>query len=153
MTNSDHYVNIFLVKEREIIKAANEKELMMVDIWKKILQVSEISVTDHFLELGGDSIKAIQIQIELAKRGCQISVKDMMQYGTLKELCEHMTEREEEEDEYTADPAWISQEAKILGIDADAIENGCGLTVMQEGILMLDMVEIERANVICIMKG
>lgn len=124
------------VKERQIVQSSNEKERLMVEIWKQILHIDEVSVIDNFFDLGGDSIKAIQIQIELAKKGYKLSIRDIMHYSSLKELCNHIEENQVIKSDYTTEKDVIIQEAEILGISSEDIENICGLTVMQEGIFM-----------------
>jgi acyl carrier protein len=38
----------------------NEQEQILVDIFKKLLQVERVSITDNFFEAGGHSLLAIQ---------------------------------------------------------------------------------------------
>jgi len=45
----------------------NELEQMLVDIWKKFLGVSQISIYDDFFDLGGDSLMAVQLIPKLCK--------------------------------------------------------------------------------------
>ncbi|WP_460267402.1 acyl carrier protein, partial [Clostridium tertium] len=43
------------------ISPRNEIEKVMAEIWKELLNVDELGVNANFFELGGDSIKALQV--------------------------------------------------------------------------------------------
>ena len=43
----------------------NEAEAALLAIWQRVLPAAEIGVTDHFFELGGDSVLATQLLFEL----------------------------------------------------------------------------------------
>lgn len=64
----------------------SETEQEMLAVWKDILQESNISVHHNFFELGGDSIKAVQIAAALAERGVAVEVKDILTYGTISQI-------------------------------------------------------------------
>lgn len=61
--------------EKEVIKAMEE-----------ILGVENISMKDNFYQLGGDSIKAIQISSKLKNVGLNIKVKDILSYDFIGEI-------------------------------------------------------------------
>ncbi len=63
---------------------SNEEKL--IQIWKKILKVDNISVTDNFFDIGGDSISAIDMQIEALKYGLNFEYGDIFNFPTIKEL-------------------------------------------------------------------
>ncbi len=55
------------VAEREIIPPRNEIESRLLDIWQKELAIQELSVLDDFFEIGGDSLKAVQLVLSINK--------------------------------------------------------------------------------------
>ena len=61
-------------------------ELKLLQIWKNILQLKEISLTDNFFDIGGDSISAIKMQIEALKYNFNFEYADIFKYPTIKEL-------------------------------------------------------------------
>lgn len=63
---------------------SNEEKL--IQIWKKILKVDTISITDNFFDIGGDSISAIDMQIEALKYGLNFEYGDIFNFPTIKEL-------------------------------------------------------------------
>ena len=64
--------------------SSNEEKLLQ--IWKNILKTDDISVDDNFFDIGGDSISAIQIQIESLKYGLKFEYADIFNYPTVKKL-------------------------------------------------------------------
>src|SRR5690625_3442380 len=72
--------------ENNYIKPKNNNEKKMAEIWKKALKLGDVGLEDNFFELGGDSILAIQI-INTAKReGITLTVDQIFEYKTIKEI-------------------------------------------------------------------
>lgn len=72
---------------------AIEKELAA--IWSEVLGTENIAADQSFFELGGDSIKALQVSARLHQAGKQIAVKDIFSRPTIKELAPYVrTERQ-----------------------------------------------------------
>ena len=61
-------------------------EQEILTIWKSILSLDEISVDDDFFDIGGDSLCALRLQLELMKVGYNISYSDIFKYTTIKDL-------------------------------------------------------------------
>lgn len=64
----------------------DEKEGILADIWKEVLNKDNIGVCDNFFMLGGDSIKIIQITSKLLKHGYKIGMHDFFKYPTIDKL-------------------------------------------------------------------
>jgi len=50
-----------ICKRAEYVAPRNEIETKIVEIWEEVLDLERIGIEDNLFELGGDSIKAIQI--------------------------------------------------------------------------------------------
>ena len=48
-----------------LILPRTETEQVLYDLWKKVLKVPALSVTDHFVSLGGDSLAAVELLFAL----------------------------------------------------------------------------------------
>lgn len=57
-------------------------------IFEKLLCISPISIDDNFFEIGGDSILALKLQIELLNRNINISYADIFVHNTIRKLSE-----------------------------------------------------------------
>ncbi|WP_346961706.1 amino acid adenylation domain-containing protein [Clostridium sp.] len=69
------FVNYNTSSEKELVKAMEE-----------ILGIENISMSDNYYQLGGDSIKAIQISSKLKNVGLNIKVKDILSYDSIQEI-------------------------------------------------------------------
>ncbi|WP_404581180.1 amino acid adenylation domain-containing protein [Paenibacillus sp. RC21] len=65
-------------------------EETLVTIWQAVLGVSPVGIQHHFLDLGGDSIKAIQVSSRLYQAGYKVDVKDLFKYTTIELLSPHV---------------------------------------------------------------
>ncbi|GFN33044.1 non-ribosomal peptide synthetase [Paenibacillus xylaniclasticus] len=74
----------------EYIAPASSMEVLLAEIWKEVLKVEKVGLTDNFFQMGGDSIKAIQITSRLMKSQLKLSIKDLMQYPTIAQLVDHI---------------------------------------------------------------
>lgn len=77
----------------------DSNELKLLQIWKNILHLKEISLTDNFFDIGGDSISAIKMQIEALKYNFDFEYADIFKYPTIKELAKKTKDSIETKDE------------------------------------------------------
>jgi amino acid adenylation domain-containing protein/non-ribosomal peptide synthase protein (TIGR01720 family) len=68
----------------------NELETKLLDVWSKILNKKEIGTNSNFFELGGDSIKAIQLVSRAKQYGINIEVKDIFKYLNIENISKHI---------------------------------------------------------------
>ncbi|AZK48668.1 non-ribosomal peptide synthetase [Paenibacillus lentus] len=66
-----------------VIPASNPQEKMLVQVWEEVLQIEPIGVHHNFFELGGDSIKALQIAARLSKEGYKLDTRHMFKNPTI----------------------------------------------------------------------
>ncbi len=89
--------------ENEILIAPrNAAEAGLYEVFAKILPVKNISVTDTFFELGGDSLRAAVLYEELKKRyKIQVPLKYIFQHSSIEELASYITNNQETGKNYT----------------------------------------------------
>ena len=68
----------------------NEREILLSKVFAEVLGHEQVGVEDHFLNLGGDSIKAIQIVSRLQNAQFKLSLRDLFIYPTIAELAPHL---------------------------------------------------------------
>lgn len=67
----------------------NPTEQKLVEVWKEVLNLKEISVTDNFFELGGHSLKATRlVQLIWKQLNVKVELSDIFQYSTVRELAQ-----------------------------------------------------------------
>jgi len=76
--------------KKEIKLPKNETEKKIYKAWEKILEVSNISMTDNFFTLGGHSLKAVALVAELQK-DFEIKLNDVFKYQTIEEMAKNLT--------------------------------------------------------------
>lgn len=84
-----------LITEKEFIKYETNVEHELVKAMEEILGVENISMNDNYYQLGGDSIKAIQISSKLKNIGLDIKVKDILIHDYIKEIAASIEEGRE----------------------------------------------------------
>ena len=91
--NNSHYV-----------APVSEVEARLAEIWEQVLSREKAGVEDDFFELGGDSIKALQISAKMRKAGYKLDVKDIFIHRTIREAADYV-----QEDEITNLPEEVPQ--------------------------------------------
>ncbi len=65
-----------------------EAERKIANIMGEVLGVREVNIYDEFLDLGGNSIIAVKVEMEMEKYKIPITVPDLYEYKTVKDLAE-----------------------------------------------------------------
>ncbi|MCP4155951.1 MAG: AMP-binding protein, partial [bacterium] len=68
-----------LNSDRAYSAPGNIIEKILAGIWQKVLGINTISINDNFFEIGGDSIKTIQIVSRMKKMGYKLEMRDIFQ--------------------------------------------------------------------------
>ncbi|QIR33194.1 non-ribosomal peptide synthetase [Bacillus velezensis] len=64
----------------------NELEEQLSVIWLEVLGAKQVGIEDSFFELGGDSIKALQVSARLGRYGWKMTASDLFRHPSIKEL-------------------------------------------------------------------
>ncbi|MCK4258363.1 MAG: amino acid adenylation domain-containing protein [Halanaerobiales bacterium] len=104
--------------EAEYVAAKTSIEEILVAIWQKILRVESIGVNDNFFEVGGDSIKAIQMSSMLRKEGLKVETRDFFLHPTIKELSKAVKKIKR-----VIDQSVVEGEVKLTPIQSSFFEN------------------------------
>ncbi|MGG4217920.1 non-ribosomal peptide synthase/polyketide synthase [Paenibacillus jamilae] len=67
----------------------NDMEQQMVEIWKQNLGVSIIGIDDNYFDLGGHSLKAIQMVSQARAIGFEIGINQVFQYQTIRQMSDY----------------------------------------------------------------
>ncbi|MCY1073919.1 type I polyketide synthase [Archangium lansingense] len=115
----------------------NELEQRIAEAWQGVLGIDKVGIHDNFLELGGDSVQAIQIIARGNQLGLQLNPQQFFQYSTIAELAgmlSSMLSKQAEQGPVTG-PALLtpgqrhffeqaprepSRISRVLGLDVDS---------------------------------
>lgn len=83
------------ITENDVIKETyiaptNEEEEILASVWRDVLGRDRISIKDNFYNLGGDSIKSIQIGSRLNQLGYKLGVEHMLKNPVLEDLAKYL---------------------------------------------------------------
>ena len=73
------------------VAPSTEQEKALVSAIEETLGIDKVSVLDNFFDIGGDSLKSIELIAELEKRGYHTDTKTIFACETIKELAELLT--------------------------------------------------------------
>ena len=76
---------------KKYIAPINKLEIQIAQIFENLLAISPISTDDNFFDIGGDSLLAMSLQLELLKLNINITYSDIFMFPTVKELSNYIT--------------------------------------------------------------
>ncbi|MFC2146129.1 amino acid adenylation domain-containing protein, partial [Acidobacteriota bacterium] len=74
----------------EYAAPSNEIEEILTNTWSNVLGNEKIGINDNFFEIGGDSIKAIQIASKLQKHNLKMEVNQVFLHKTIRQLAKYL---------------------------------------------------------------
>jgi non-ribosomal peptide synthase protein (TIGR01720 family) len=96
----------------------NEIQEILVHVWSEVLGVEKVGISNNYYSLGGDSIKAIQISAKLREHNLKVSIRDLLQHQTIKELSPYVANSLNEVNQDI-----VSGEVKLTPIQKAFFEN------------------------------
>lgn len=84
-----------LDENKNIVKARNEVEKKLVEIWQEVLGINNIGINQNFFEIGGDSLSAIKLlNLINIKFNMQITIKAIFDMPTIQDLAVHIKQND-----------------------------------------------------------
>ncbi|MDN4015109.1 condensation domain-containing protein [Chryseobacterium gambrini] len=77
--------------KNEYVAPVTVHQRILVEVCAQVLKYESISIKDNFYNLGGDSIKSIQIVSRLRQQGYSLKVEHILQYPVLEDLSRYIT--------------------------------------------------------------
>lgn len=84
-------LNDYETENLDNIVPINELESQIKNIFEKLLSTPNIGIDDNFFDLGGDSVAAINLQIELLKSNLELTYSDIFECPTIRTLAEKIS--------------------------------------------------------------
>ncbi|MED1913794.1 non-ribosomal peptide synthase/polyketide synthase [Bacillus thuringiensis] len=76
--------------KNEYVAPRTAAEQAVALVWQTVLGTQRIGLRDNFFDLGGDSIKAIQVSSRLLQAGYKLDIKDLFKHPNVAELALHL---------------------------------------------------------------
>lgn len=81
-----------MIKETEYEKPKNEVERKLVEICREVLSLEEISVTDNFFDIGGDSLNIVSFVIKTKKElNIEIPLNEVYKSSTIRQIANYIS--------------------------------------------------------------
>ncbi|MFO5493094.1 MAG: amino acid adenylation domain-containing protein, partial [Cuspidothrix sp.] len=86
---------VTIQRQTEKVTARTETEAILTDIWKNVLNVTDISINDGFFAAGGDSVLAVILADRIARRfDREFSVTSLFKYATIRDLATYLGDKQ-----------------------------------------------------------
>ncbi|MCG8614301.1 MAG: AMP-binding protein, partial [Pseudomonadales bacterium] len=85
------------------------QQQVLYDTWSAVLKTDAFSLDDRFFNLGGDSIKALQVASRLKSQGWIMAVKALFDHQSIRELAPHIQEISSKRNDRHASSRMITQ--------------------------------------------
>jgi amino acid adenylation domain-containing protein len=72
--------------ERAFAAPRTPVEEALVDVWRDVLGIEQIGIDDNFFDLGGDSIRSMQIHVRAQDRGLHFTIEQLFHHQTIRDL-------------------------------------------------------------------
>ncbi|GMQ63366.1 non-ribosomal peptide synthetase family protein [Vallitalea maricola] len=130
------------------VKPKTSLEKQLVSLYEKVLNIKKVGVTDDFFELGGDSLKAMELIVKADKLEIGLEIKDVYNYPTIRKLTQKDSELNFHKYENTIDIITKKINRKKSG---DILITGATGWL---GIhLVNDLLKETKDNIYCIVRG
>lgn len=67
-------------------------EMALCEIWRRVLKLTQLGIDDDFFEIGGDSINALEISVQVRKcfDGLELDVAQLLEFPTVAQLARQL---------------------------------------------------------------
>ncbi|MDK1288851.1 non-ribosomal peptide synthase/polyketide synthase [Pseudoalteromonas umbrosa] len=128
------------LNDSSFIAPQSQVEIKISDIWQEVLERPEISVNDHFFNIGGDSIRALGVVGKSRKEKLDISLKDLYDNPTIRQLANWLEENNLlDAQEFEVAPFALLNDAEKENLDLDLLDDAFPQTRLQQGMLFHSM--------------
>lgn len=70
-----------------------ETEKKIMNVWKDVFERDDIGIDDDFFEIGGDSLKAMRIYMQLTKETAEIEIDDFFECLTIRSIAKKVDDK------------------------------------------------------------
>ncbi|MFD3484679.1 amino acid adenylation domain-containing protein, partial [Streptomyces sp. NPDC058665] len=116
----------------EYLAPSSEQEKILADVWCEVLGVNRVGVRENFFDLGGDSIRSVQVLAAARSRGLTFDLQHLFQHRTVERLAPLCTSHEARAQELK--PFSMVSTGDRARMPADAVD-AYPMTALQMGMI------------------
>lgn len=137
-------VDLYAIEtDAEYVAPTTEQEKILVSAIEATLGIDKVGIMDNFFDIGGDSLKAIELISKLEKQGYHTDTKTIFECDTVKELAEKLTVTETEQEIFDYSGDIPATDAQMRVYTAQSM-NGDSTTYNVPYVFQVDSVDIHR---------
>ncbi|HTF65074.1 MAG TPA: condensation domain-containing protein, partial [Edaphobacter sp.] len=121
-------------REQPYSAPSTTAEKALAQVWEEVLHVQRVGVDDNLFNLGGDSIRSIQLRARSLQVGVDFTLRDLFQYQTIRRLAAHLGSNTENDEVAYIEPFTLVPESDRDTLPAD-LEDAYPLASLQLGML------------------
>ncbi|WP_420643163.1 amino acid adenylation domain-containing protein [Candidatus Leptofilum sp.] len=133
--------------ERPYTPPRTPNEETLANIWGRVLNVPRVGIDDNYFELGGDSIRSVQILSQAKQAGLNFSVEQLFDLQTIAQLSNQitlLTAAEANAETTQPDPFCLISTADRAKLPPE-VEDAYPLSKLQAGMLFHTELEADTA--------
>ena len=111
---------------------ANDGERLLAEVWKEVLGLLEVGVDQNFFQLGGDSIRSIQVHALARKRGFEFELSAIFKHQTIRAIVAENAAKPSPRPEAGRFALLTQEDRKLV---APGIEDAYPLSALQAGMV------------------
>jgi len=119
-------------------------EELLADIWGEVLELDRVGIRDNFFDIGGDSIRSIQVLARIRKAGLEFSLSQLFQYQNIEELARVVEPARLEADCRVTEPFVLVTDEERQKLTEDVVD-AYPLSALQQGMLFYSELNPESA--------
>jgi amino acid adenylation domain-containing protein len=105
----------------EFVQAESPSELFIEKCWKKFIRIQKIGIDDNFFDLGGTSLMAIKILIDINQVAeKKLTVVHLFQYATIRQIANFIDHEQDELDNFigqlSENETLVSGDIAVIGM-------------------------------------
>lgn len=109
--------NPLFPRKESYVSPQDFNEKVIAAVWKEVLGVDRVGVTDDFFRLGGDSITSIQLVSKISQfLKSRVNVKDIFECRTVRNLCHTLKARGKREIKIQTEQGILTGEVDLLPV-------------------------------------
>ncbi|RUS95011.1 pyoverdine synthetase D [Dulcicalothrix desertica PCC 7102] len=126
--------NFNLSRHSQYVSPQNLQQEHLCTIWSEVLTIEQVGIDDNFFEIGGDSILAMQVVGQAQNQKIQISIKDIYENPTIRQLAALEQVSDVESKFYLAPSVTLLEEEDKKNLPQD-VEDAYLISSLQAGML------------------
>ncbi|WP_044621684.1 non-ribosomal peptide synthetase [Photobacterium gaetbulicola] len=121
----------------DVVVPRTDKEMVLADVVGQILNKTQVSLTDNFFAIGGDSILSLRVVTLLKEKGYHCTVSDIFKANTIEQLADVLAVAENANTQRYREMSLLSdaEGARLNAVmRADGISDAYPASAMQAGM-------------------